>query len=202
MKKNLLSAALAATLAFNFSASAQEIKELPQPDLSMKTASLPELLNTRKSERSFDKDKRIDDQTLSEILWSAYGINEYGKRTIPTARNEQNLKIFVLQENGVWFYNAKDNQLEKISEENLLPYVGEKQEFVYDAPIHLLYTSSDSKYGSAHAGSAYQNVYLYATAKGLNTVIRGLINFDKLHEALKLSDEEFVIAHQPIGYAK
>ena len=202
MKKALFSTLLAATLGIGASVNAAEIKKLPQPDLLQNTPSLMELLNTRQSESIYDKDKKIDDQTLSEILWAAYGMNKNGKRTIATARNEQNLKVFVLQEDGIWFYNAPENQLEKISDENAIAYTAEQQKFVLDAPIHLIYTSSDTKWGNDHAGSAYQNVYLYATAKGLATVIRGLVDFDALHKALKLADDEFVIVHQPIGYAK
>ena len=201
MKKTIFSTLLAATLGIGASVNAAEIKKLPQPDLNQQTPSLMELLNTRQSERIYDKNKKIDDQILSEILWSAYGINKNGKRTIATARNQQNMKVFVLQEDGVWFYNAQENQLEKISDENAIDYTAE-QKFVLDAHIHLVYTSSDTKWGNDHAGSAYQNVYLYATAKGLATVIRGLVDFDALHKALKLEDNEFVIVHQPIGYAK
>jgi len=29
-----------------------------------------------------------------------------------------------------------------------------------------------------------------------------LINFDALHKALKLDEDEFVIAHQPVGYGE
>jgi len=201
IKKILFSTLLAATLGIGAGVNAAEIKKLPQPDLNQQTPSLMELLNTRQSERIYDKSKKIDDQTLSEILWAAYGMNKYGKRTIATARNQQNMKVFVLQEDGVWFYNAHENQLEKISDENAIDYTAE-QKFVLDAPVHLVYTSSDTKWGNDHAGSAYQNVYLYATAKGLATVIRGLVDFDALHKALKLEDNEFVIVHQPIGYSK
>lgn len=202
MKKTIFSTLLAATLGIGASVNAAEIRKLPDPDLGQSTPSLMELLNTRQSERSYDKDKQIDDQMLSEILWAAYGMNEHGKRTIPTARNQQNMKVFLLQENGIWFYNAPENQLEKISDENAIGYTAGQQTFVLDAPIHLIYTSSDTKWGNDHAGSAYQNVYLYATAKGLATVIRGLVDFDALHKALKLADDEFVMVHQPIGYAK
>ena len=201
MKRILFSTFFAAGLVGS-TASAAEIKSLPQPDLNQSSPALMELINSRESQRSYDNSKKIDDQTLSEILWVANGMNKYGKRTIATARNEQNLKVFVLREDGVWFYNAQENQLEKISSENAIKFAGEKQNFIFDAPVHLVYTSSDEHWGHDHAGSAYQNVYLYATAKGLATVIRGLVNFEELHRALQLSDDEFVIAHQPIGYAK
>lgn len=201
MKKLFYTTLIAATLSGS-ELMAAEVQKLPQPDLTQSSPALMELINTRQSVRSYDKSKKIDDQTLSEILWVAFGMNKNGKRTIPTARNEQNMKVFVLRENGIWFYNAPENQLEKISDENAIPFTAEKQNFVNNAPLHLVYTSSDSRWGHDHAGSAYQNVYLYTTAKGLATVIRGLLNFDELHRALKLDKDEFVIAHQPIGYAE
>ncbi len=202
MKKILLTAITAILLAGTHTAQATEIKSLPQPDLTQTSAPLMELLNNRQSGRIYDKNKRIDDLTLSEILWSAYGINKHGKRTIATARDQQDLKIYVLTPSGIWFYNAQDNQLEKISDENAISYTGEQQVFVFDAPIHLVYTSSDKKSGPIHTGLSSQNVYLYATSKGMNTVIRGAINYNKLATALKLGENEFVIAHQTIGYGK
>lgn len=202
MKKQILSALTSLTIMTGVNAEAADIKKLPQPDLSQTSPALMDLINTRKSERFFNKNKAIDDKTLSEILWVANGINKYGRRSIATARNQQNLKVYLLQKDGVWFYNAKDNALEKISDENAIPFTSEQQQFVFDAPVHLIYTSSDKQWGSAHAGSAYQNVYLYATANGLATVIRGMVNFDELHRALKLNEDEFVIVHQPIGYSE
>lgn len=202
MKKQILSALTSLTIMTGLNAHAADIKKLPQPDISQSSPALMDLINTRKTERIFNKNKQVDDKTLSEILWVAYGMNKHGRRTIPTARNEQNMKVYLLQEDGIWLYNAQDNALEKISDENAIPFAGEQQKFVLDAPVHLIYTSSDKRWGSAHAGSAYQNVYLYATAKGLATVIRGLVNFDELHRALKLDEDEFVMFHQPIGYSE
>jgi nitroreductase len=200
--KKFLTLVLFATFLTHGEVMAADIQKLPEPDLKQSSPALMELINSRQSVRSYDKSKLVDDKTLSEILWVAFGVNQYGKRTIATARNEQNLKVFVLREDGVWLYNGKENQLEKISDENAIDFTCEQQAFAKDAPVHLVYTSSDKRWGHDHAGSAYHNVYLYATAKGLATVIRGLVNFDELHRALKLSDDEFVIAHQPVGYAK
>lgn len=198
--KNLLF--FTSAVLFAFSAAAADIKKLPEPDLNADSAPFMQILNARQSGRSYDADKRVDDATLSEILWSAAGVNQYGKITIPTARNNQNLKVFVLSSSGIWLYNAKANQLEKVSDKNMLPYLAEKQDFILKAPVHLVYTSSDKMWGFAHAGSAYQNVYLYVAAKGLSTVIRGLPNDETMAKALNLSDDEFTIAHQPVGYPK
>lgn len=181
---------------------AAETKKLPEPDLNESSDSLLQIINSRQSGRSYNTDKRVDDETLSQILWSARGVNQYGKITIPTARNNQDLKVFVLDGKGAWLYNAKANQLEKVSNKNMLPYLAEKQDFILNAPVHLVYTSSDKKWGFAYAGSAYQNVYLFATAQGLSTVIRGLPNDAEMAKALNLASDEFTIAHQPIGYSK
>ena len=202
MRKALFTTIFATSLIGSSIADAADTKSLPQPDLNQSSPTLMQLLNNRQSMRSFATDKMIDNQTLSEILWVANGMKENGKRTIPTARNQQNLKVFLLQTDGIWYYNAQDNQLEKISDENAIAAAGSAQPYSMEAPVHLIYTSSDAKWGKEHAGSAYQDVYLYATAKGLATVIRGMVDEEALHKALKLDDEEFVIAHQPVGYPK
>ena len=198
MKKILFT--LLVTTFIGTQAMADDVQKLLEPNLNQ--SSLMELIDSRHSERSFDPDKQIDEQTLSELLWSAFGVNHFDKRTIPTARNEQNLKVFVVKKDGIWLYNGKENQLEKISDENLIPSLAEKQDYVKDAPVHLIYTSSDKTWGYAHAGSAYQNVYLCATEKGVSTIVRGWINADELHRALKLGDDEAALIHQPLGYAK
>lgn len=201
MQKRILSTMLATAISLG-TAQAQDIKNLPQPNLDQASPVLMTIINNRQSGRTYDKNKKVDEQTLSEILWVANGISKSGRRTIPTARNEQNLKVFVLAEDGIWLYNAQENRLEKISDENAVAYTGEQQAYVFDAPVHLIYTSSDKHWGHDHAGSASQNVYLYATAKGLSTVVRGLINYEALHKALHLTEQEFVISHQTIGYPK
>ena len=156
-------------------------------------------INKRASGRLYDKSRPVDDQTLSEILWVAWGMNTGGKRTIATARNQQNMKLYVLTPEAVWFYNAPENQLEKVLDKNLIPLTA-TQEFVNDAPVHLLFAAKDDKWGRCHVGSAYQNVYLYATYKGLATVIRGLIDAEALTKELGLTDGEKVIAHQTVGW--
>lgn len=177
---------------------AAETKQLPAPVI---TGGMPlmEAINARQSGRLYDKNKAVDDQTLSEILWVAWGQNTAGKRTIATARNQQNMALYLLTPTGTWLYKADTNTLQKINDKNLIPHC-DTQPFVKDAPIHLLYAAKDDKWGRCHIGSAYQNVYLYATSKGLATVIRGLIDDTALTRELNLPEGERVIAHQTIGW--
>lgn len=59
------------------------IKKLPAPVVTGGKP-LMETIGERKTIREF-KAQNVDDQTLSEILWVAFGISHDGKRTIPTA---------------------------------------------------------------------------------------------------------------------
>ncbi len=192
-KKSMITALLISLLLGSFNATATELA-LPQPDIS---SNIMKVINARQSGRDYS-DKKISEQELSNILWAAFGINSQGKRTIPTARNQQDLKIFVIYNNIVWLYDGKNNVLNEYGKEDLMPYLA-TQNFVKQAPVHLIYAGG-KKYAEAHSGSAYENVYLYAAEKGLATVIRGLVNHDGLHRALNLNDEEIVTYHQTIGY--
>lgn len=175
-----------------------ELKQLPAPVISGGMP-LMEAINARQSGRLYDKTRAVDDQTLSDILWVAWGRNTVGKRTIATARNQQNMILYLLTPEGTWIYRAEKNALEKVNDKNLISLC-DTQPFVKDAPVHLLYAAKDDKWGRCHVGSAYQNVYLYATSKGLATVIRGLIDDAALTAELGLTDGTRVIAHQTVGW--
>lgn len=94
-------------------------------------------IDQRQSGRFYDKNRAVDDQTLSEILWVAWGANSHGKRTIATARNLQNMGLYLLTKDGTWKYDGQANTLEKVNDKNLIPLCA-TQDFVNDAPVHLL----------------------------------------------------------------
>ncbi len=203
MKKMLtLGMAAAVALAGSGTALAEvgEVKQLPTPVV---TGGMPlmEAIDARRSERFYDPGKAIDDQTLSEILWVAWGANKNGKRTIPTALNRQNMGLYLLTPTGTWRYDGMKNRLVLVNEKNLIPLCA-KQPYVNDAPVQLLYTAVDDKWGRFHVGSAYQNVYLYAASKGLGTVIRGAIDEPALTRELGLTGGERVMVHQTVGHAE
>ncbi len=168
---------------------------LPNPQIS---DTLLQIINNRVSTKEYCGGK-LEEQEISNILWAAFGKNKKGTRTIPTALNEKNLKIFMLNEKGIWLYDGEEHTLLKISDENALPYLAE-QDYVLQGSLNLIYTGSNREYSPLHAGAAYQNVYLYATEKGLGTVARAYIDKQKLHRILGLRNDEFVIIHQLIGY--
>ena len=193
MKKTFLSSLLASTLLISANANANEIN-LPKPDTS---SSLMKIIDARATSRAFSS-QTINQQVLSNILWAAFGTNSHNTRTLATGKNEQDLKVFVIYEGKVWLYDGKNNVLNFYSDADLMPYIN-KQDYVKDAPVHLIYAGGKN-YADAHSGSAYQNVYLYAAENSLATVIRGFIDKEGLNKALNLPETESVTYHQPIGY--
>ena len=198
MKKFILGV-LVAMITVN---SAQALdKQLPQPD---KNGGMPlmEALQQRRS-RKFFVNKDINDKTLSNILWAAYGTNDNERhRTIPTAMNQKELEIYVADKNGVWLYDADNNSLQQISDENILKAFI-TQDYMENAPLVLIYTGNkESDYVEMHAGSAYQNVGLYAASAGLNAVVRGYFDKEQVAKLIKLPENKKVIITQAIGWGK
>lgn len=175
---------------------AENVRKLPSPELSG-GVSLMEAIASRKSTREFSA-KEIDDRDLSNILFAAWGISHDNKRTIPTAKNIQDLNVYVVTSNGAWLYDAKDNALKNVTNENLMEYIS-LQDFVKDAPLTLVYTGKDEKNAAMNAAAAYQNVGLYCASSGLNNVVRGYVKHNELTKALNLTDEK-VIVTQTIGW--
>ena len=91
--------------------SGQDI-QLPAPD---RTGGKPlmQALNERQSNRSF-QDKSLTQQQLSDLLWAANGFNRDDKRTAPTANNRQELELYAVTKEGVFFYDAKNNLLKEV----------------------------------------------------------------------------------------
>lgn len=160
---------------------------------------LMEALKKRKTIRQFG-DRIIDRQTLSNILWAAYGVNRPdGYRTIPTAKNEKDLTVYITDANGVWRYEAETHTLRQVSEQTLIPYF-QLQDYMHNVPLVLIYTGSDADFAAMHAGSAYQNVGLYAASVGMSNVVRAYFDREEVEQALNLGYNQRVIISQAIGW--
>ncbi len=187
--------------------------QLPQPQTEIGKP-LMQALKLRQSQRSFDN-KSLSMQEISNLLWAANGINrpESGKRTSPSARNCQEIDVYVVLKDGAFFYDAKQNELLTITENDIRPLCG-VQEFVESAPVNLIFVSdfdriksNDSEetklmWTSAAAGFCIQNVYLYCASQELACVVRGLVDKTKLAGALKLKSSQRIILTQTVGYPK
>jgi SagB-type dehydrogenase family enzyme len=182
------------------------------PPMFAKETTLYDALKNRKSERSF-ADADLSIQQLSNLLWAAAGVNreDSGKRTAPTAHNDQEIDVYAAMQTGLYLYNAKDHILEKVLDEDIRSATG-NQEFVKDAALNLIYVAdfrrakgdAESKafYSATDTGFISQNVYLYCAAEGLATVVRGWVDREKLAEKMQLHPEQQIILTQTVGLPK
>ncbi|MBR6730278.1 MAG: nitroreductase family protein [Alphaproteobacteria bacterium] len=195
MKKIL--ALLLVMTCFSYQAEASNIK-LPWPD-KLNPTTLMHALNFRQSTKNFDT-KEVDDKTLSSLLWAAWGLNRStGERTIPTAMNQKELSLYVFKKEGVYLYDAPGLSLNQIQDKDLRE-IFLTQEYMKNAPIVLVWTSTNKDYGPMHAGSSYQNVGLFAVAHKMGAVVRGYFDKAKVREALKLKPNEEVLISMAVGY--
>ena len=199
---SLMLAAVAANM------NAQEVKQLPQPDMQL-NVTLTEALQKRRSDREFNADRDITDQQLSQILWAACGVNRPDKKllTIPTAINAQDIQVYVCRKDGVALYQPYDNTLKKVSGEDIRPLLAERQQNMKNAPVFLLIVSDQEKfrhnaevYGAMDAGYASQDICLMCAALGLKTVPRAMMNKEAVAKALGLGEKQILELNHPIGY--
>ncbi|MDR2611985.1 MAG: nitroreductase family protein [Deltaproteobacteria bacterium] len=153
---------------------------------------LLEALAARHSDRTFNPDTALTDKQLSELLWSAFGVNRPdGKRTIPTAHGRSELSVFAVLKTGVYLYDPAANTL-------TLALAGDHTTKYAKSPLTVLYAAPDNLTGAFHAGSAYQNVGLYCASEGLANVVR-TTGADELKGRLSLPEGFQVLVVQSIG---
>ena len=184
---------------------------LPKPETDGGKSVLA-ALKERKTTRNISA-KELPPQTLSNLLWAAFGVNRPdGRRTAPSARNWQDMDIYVAMADGLHLYDAKAHALKQVLAEDLRGATG-SQPFVAEAPVDLVYVSDLAKtgnasaedrllYGGAHTGFISQNVYLYCASEGLATVVRGLVDRAALAKRMQLRPDQRITLAQTVGYPK
>lgn len=174
---------------------------------------LMQVLQDRQSVRSFKPDT-LSLQLLSDLCWAAFGINrpESGGRTAPSARNRQEIDVYVALQKGLFLYEAQTHQLNLITDQDLRSHTG-TQPFVGEAPLNLVYVADLVKMGdgpeetkipwaNADAGFISANVYLFCASEGLGTVVRGMVDREKLAPLMQLRPDQRIILAQTVGYPK
>lgn len=173
---------------------------------------LLDALSARRSSRSFAPDP-LPPAVLSDLLWAAYGVNrDDGGRTAPSAINAQEVDIYVAMAQGAYRYDAAHHRLHLEAAADIRRVTG-YQDFVDEAALDLVYVADHSRmhtvpaaqreaYAYVAAGAITQNVYLYAAANGLATVIRAWINREAIADALGLTHDQQVLLSQTVGYPK
>jgi nitroreductase len=212
-KNRFFAGIVLATICFPLSSAAQALKpvKLPAPQTDGGRP-LMQVLKERKSTREFGHGT-LSVQTLSNLLWAAFGINRPdGRRTAPSAMNWQEVSIYIAAPDAVYIYDAQANAINPVVAGDFRAATG-TQSFVKDAAINLVYVSDLSKagndpgtdaemYTAADVGFIAQNVYLYCASEGLAVVVRASIDKPALTKILHLQARQKIILAQSVGYPK
>jgi nitroreductase len=172
---------------------------------------LMQALGLRATSRAFAPDP-IPVQTLSNLLWAAWGINRPadGKRTAPSARNWQEIDLMVVRADGTFLYDATSNRLLPVAAGDHRALTG-VQPYVKDAPLTLLMVADTSRMKGAEkdpeqrqwlwadAGFISQNIYLFCASEGLATGVRALVDRPALAKALGLPERRVILLAQCVG---
>lgn len=194
-------------LLFATTLAAQDI-DLPDPH---RKGGMPlmEALARRNSSREFDR-RDLPRQTLSNLLWAAWGYNRPDKRTAPSSRDKQEIELYVAMQDGLYLYDAEHHCLRMISNKDLRQMTG-TQPFVADAPVNIIYVSRtqmitgknhDELIAATYANTGFiaQNVYLFCASESLATVVRAMVDRDALGKAMGLPEQSMITLVQSVGY--
>jgi SagB-type dehydrogenase family enzyme len=193
---------------------AQELSviKLSEPNKSGGTPVM-KVFNDRHSDREYASTP-IRPQDLSDLLWAANGINRSdGKRTAPSARNVQDVDVYVILPKGAYFYEAKTHSLNPVSAGDHRNAVASGQDFAATAPMCIVLVTELARLGDASAertklmgavdiGIVSQNINMVCAALGLSTVPRATMDHTALKKVLKLTDTQMAIMNNPVGYPK
>lgn len=156
--------------------------------------SLMQALEKRKTTRTFSSET-ISEQLLSNLLWATYGVSrDDGRRTIPTARNQQRIQLYVALSSGIWLYDSAKNNLTRVLAKDVRPQLGAGQ-------IMLIYAAPEEQWADMHVGSMYQNAGLYCASVGLGNVVRAQA-VPAVKKLLLLPTDYTVRMVQAIGWPK
>jgi SagB-type dehydrogenase family enzyme len=171
---------------------------------------LMEALANRKTNRDFTQ-AELTPQQLSNLLWAAAGVNRPdGRRTAPTARNAQQIEIYVINKEGAYLYLPNEHALKLIAAGDYRES-GASQALFQKCPLMLIFVANYDKmegfseeaktiYESTDTGNISQNVYLYCASEGLASCALGSIHRDKLKDLLGYNGK--AILGQSVGVAK
>jgi nitroreductase len=180
--------------------------QLPSPQI---TGGLPlmQALAHRQTTRSFE-DKPLPLQTLSNLLWAAFGVNRPRQvkaglgRTAPSAMNSQDIELDVVTSDGVYVYEAESSRLRPVVAGDLRGKIGASP--AARAAVTLVYVAPvKDDWAQVDVGFIGQNVYLFAASEGLNAwfyAMHGPQETAAVAAALKLPSDKQPLYAQSVGY--
>ncbi len=198
---------------------------LPEPAFSG-SATVFDALKARHTSRTITNEP-ISLRHLADILWAAGGVNRITGpfngpgRTAGSASNSQEIRVYVLREDGVYLYDPGQHRLTPVMAGDLRSLaIGRGQQPAgATAPVRLVYVVDLERFKHAgfpepglfdpeiqksyyfvDTGLVAENVYLAASALGLGAWFH---NCDKpgIAKALSLKPQELPLFGQTIGHS-
>jgi hypothetical protein len=194
--------------------------ELPKPEKDGGSTVMSALW-ARKTTREI-RAQALDSQTLSNLLWAAFGVNRSKGpsgavgRTAASAFNSQEIDVYVALAEATYLYEAIPHRLVPVAAGDLRDQVGGAAPG--PAPVKLIYVVDRTRYKKAavqdagglesDALKAYYhcatgliggNVYLFAASQGLAAWFH-TCNAAVLARELKLRPEQRALFAQTVGY--
>ena len=212
MRDIAMKAALAAVLLAIATVAAQPADIVLPPPQTEGGKPLMQALKERRTTRSF-AEQALPPQVLSNLLWAAWGINRPdGHRTAPSARNWQEIDVYVALADGLYVYDARAHGLKRVVARDVRAQIG-VQPHSREAPLTLVYVADEQKmgnadeesrrtYAAADAAFIAQNVYLYCASEGLASVVFAMVDRPAFTQAAGLKPQQRIALAQSVGYPK
>lgn len=199
---------------------------LPPPD-ALGEKLLFAALSRRQTIRDIDE-RPLSRQTLSNLLWVAWGVNRkigpFGAlgRTAASASNSQEIDLYVALEDGAYLYDARDHRLLPVIAEDIREAALNRRQPVSSlAPVRLIYVADVDRlthtqgfeepglhdpdmqkaYYYVDTGLIAANVYLFAAAFGMAAWFHNC-DRDSLTKHLGLRPEQRVLFAHSVGWPK
>ncbi len=192
--------------------------KLPEPILKG-TLSVEEAIVSRRTVRSFAK-RPLSLDEFSQLLWSAYGVTEGFKRTVPSAGALYPMDIYAAVglvndvKAGIYHYIPEEHGISLILKWDMRGKIAEAslfQMWMADAPVLFIitveyhritikYGERGIRYALMEAGHIAQNLFLQAEALGLGAGIVGAFHDDKLLKITDIPKSHYPLLIMPIGY--
>lgn len=183
---------------------------LPAPQT---TGGMPlyDALTGRATNRNFKPDA-LSDQTISNLLWSATGVNrpvaDDPRLTAPTARNAQEIDVYVCTKAAVYLYHPVGHKLTLVNKGDFRAQAG-KNPFHANSGVDLIMVANYDKmkdwdehsmafYGATDTGYISQNIYLFCAANDLKTCVCGYIDREEIAKFINLKNG-YITLSQPVG---
>ncbi len=192
---------------------------LPKPNFKG-TLTVEQAIGQRRSARSF-KQKALNLEEVSQILWSAQGITDKKRnyRSAPSAGALYPLEIFLVAGNvdgitkGIYRYLPKQHILELVQKGEFRYDLAKSclsQDWIEDSPASIViasvpertkrkYGDRGSRYVHFEAGHASQNIYLMCEALEMGTVAVGAFNDAAVAKLLQMKESEEPLYVMPVG---